>query len=121
MKEGELDIRVDGYYRDMSSNPTDIKGNPLRALSDYNKDSPDHSYVSLAVNPKTIKLGCMINIEGFNDSSGAPILFCACDRDECDLNQVEIFCGNKQQADELFSPGQTKKLKIIDYQKLKRK
>ena len=59
------------------------------------------------------------NIEGFNDSSGAPILFYACDKgDSIEKDEVEIFCGNSQQAEEISSKGQTKKLKIIGFKKL---
>ncbi len=122
MSKEELDVIITGYYpddSDIEGGFYDYKGNPLRTLSDYVRGSKYNSYVSLAVDPNKIKLGSLINIEGFNDSDGCPILFYACDvGDSIKGEKVDICCRDEQETYNVDSDGETKKLKIIGFQPL---
>ena len=121
-KETKIQVKVTGYYP--SNDPIeggfkDCKGNPLKTYSDYERDSQNNSHVSLAVDPKVIKLGSLVNIEGYNDKDNVPILFYACDvGSSIKGKHVDICCGNKKQTYEVDSNGETRELKIIGFQKL---
>ena len=122
MDEKSFDVKVTGYYP--SDDPIeggfkDCAGNPLKTLSDYERGSDDNSYVSLAVDKKLIKLGSLINIEGFNDNDGVPILFYACDvGGEVKGYHVDICCGDEDETYSVDSGKDKKKLTIIGFQKL---
>ena len=120
----ELEVVVTGYYpknNKMEGGLLDCVDHPLKTLSSYVRDSRDNSYVSLAVDPKVIKKGSLINIEGFNDRDGVPILFYACDVGKLIKgNHVDICCGSREQTYAIDSNGQTRKLKIIGFHELRK-
>ena len=99
----------------------DYVGHPLKTLSSYERGSNDNSHVSLAVDPTFIRKGSLINIEGFNDRDGVPVLFYACDvGDAIKGNLVDICCGSKEQTYKIDSNGETRKLKIIGFHELRK-
>ena len=120
MKSGELEVIVTGYYPDdseMEGGYEDCFGNPLKTLYSYDRNS-SNNYVSLAVDKNVIALKCLINIEGFYDRDGVPILFYACDvGDRIIGNHVDICCGSEQQTYDIDSNGETRRLKILAFQK----
>ena len=122
MSETELDVIITGYYPKndkMQGGFFDCVGHPLKTLSSYVRDSPNNSHVSLAVDPKVIKKGSLINIEGFNDKDGVPILFYACDVGKLIKGKhVDICCGSKEQA-YAITTNQPRKLKIIGFHELR--
>ena len=119
----KIEVVVTGYYPsddEMEGGFTDCAENPLKTLSDYERDSKYNSYVSLSVDPKVIKLGSLVNIEGFNDEDGVPILFYACDTGGMIKGKhVDVCCGSEQQTYDIDSDGETRTLKVIGFQKLK--
>ena len=119
----EIKVKTSGYYplnSKMEGGDKDCVGNPLKTLGKYVRDSKDNSHVSLAVDENVIRLGSLVNIEGFNDSDGVPILFYACDvGDMIKGNHVDICCDNKKQTYQVDSDGKYRKLTIIGFQKLK--
>ena len=121
MTESELDVVITGYYPDNSKMEGGFKDyfeNDLKTLADYVRWSEENSYVSLSVDPKVIALGSLINIEGFNDDEGVPILFYACDKgSKIKGNHVDICCRNEKQTCDVDSDGNTRKLKIIGFER----
>ena len=119
----ECEVVITGYYP--SDDPieggyVDNVGNPLKTLSDYVRNSKYHSHVSLAVDPNLIPLGSLINIEGFNDRDGVPVLFYACDIGGMIKGKhVDICCGNEKQTFKVDTDGETRTLKIIGFHALK--
>ncbi len=118
-----IDVIVTGYYPSndpMEGGFKDCVGRPLKTLAAYVRGSAHNSHVSLAVDPKVIPKGSLVNIEGFLDSDRVPILFYACDVGGMIKGKhVDICCGNKEQTLQIDSNGQTRKLKIIGFQALK--
>lgn len=119
----EFDVIVTGYYPSndpMEGGFFDCVGHPLKTLSSYIRGSANNSHVSLAVDPSVIRKGSLVNIEGFLDCDGVPILFYACDvGGMIKGNHVDICCGSKEQAYAIDSNGETRKLKIIGFHELK--
>ena len=117
MIEKTLDVIITGYYPSndpMEGGFKDCFGNPLRTLSDYDRNSPKHNYVSLAVDPKVIDKRSHINIEGFKDKDDVPVLFYACDVGSLIKgHHVDICCGSKEQSELIDSNGKTRKLYIL--------
>ena len=120
MSDDELDVVITGYYPDdseMEGGYKDYFDNELKTLADYVRGSENNSYVSLAVDPKVIALGSLINIEGFNDNENVPILFYACDKGGLIKGKhVDICCGDESQTYAVDTNGKTRKLKIIGFQ-----
>ena len=106
-----------GYYpanNSMEGGFEDCLGNPLRTLSDYDRNNKDHSYVSLATDPTFIPTKSHVNIEGFNDKDGVPVLFYACDVGSLIKGEhVDICCGSKEQTFKIDSDGKKRKLTIL--------
>ena len=119
----EVEVVVTGYYPsddEMEGGFTDCVGNPLKTLSDYKRDSKYNSHVSLSVDPKVIKLGSLVNIEGFDDEEGVPVLFYACDKGGMIKGKhVDVCCGSEEQTYDIDSNGETRTLTVIGFQKLK--
>ena len=117
-------VKITGYYPSnskMEGGYVDCVDHPLKTLSDYVRNSKNNSHVSLAVDKDVIPLGSLVNIEGFNDSDNVPILFYACDVGGSIIgNHVDICCGNKEQTYKVDSGKETKELKIIGFQELKK-
>lgn len=118
----EYEVKVTGYYPsddEIEGGFEDCKGHPLKTLLDYKRGSSNNSHVSLAVDPEVIPLGCLVNIEKFNDKDNVPILFYACDTGgSVKGKHVDVCCGNKKQAFDIDSDGETRTLKIIGFQEL---
>ena len=118
MTEKTLKVIITGYYpanNKMEGGFKDCFGNPLRTLSDYDREDPNHSYVSLAVDPEVIAKKSHINIEGFNDKDGVPVLFYACDVGGLIKGyHVDICCGSKKQTEIIDSNGEKRTLKILE-------
>ena len=112
-----LYVKITGYYPSndpMEGGFKDCFGNPLRTLSDYDRNSPDHNYVSLAVDPTVIKKKSHVNIEGFSDEDGVPVLFYACDVGSLIKgDHVDICCGSREQAYLIDSNGEKRQLTIL--------
>ena len=117
-----IEVKVTGYYP--SDDPIeggfkDCVGNPLKTLSDYKRGSKNNSHVSLAVDPNVIKLGSLVNIEGFVDEDKVPVLFYACDvGNSIKGKHVDICCGDEEQTYNVDSDKETRTLTIIGFQKL---
>jgi 3D (Asp-Asp-Asp) domain-containing protein len=122
MKEGSIYVKITGYYPSDSPEEggyEDCVGNPLRTLSDYDRNSDYNNYVSLAVDPNVIAKGCLINIDGFEDEDGEPILFYACDVGGAIKGyHVDICCGSEQQTYNVDSDDNEVELTIVGFQEL---
>ena len=119
----KIKVVVTGYYPsddEMEGGFNDCVGNPLKTFSDYKRGSKNNSHVSLSVDPKVIKLGSLVNIEGLKDEEEVPVLFYACDvGGRIKGNHVDVCCGDDDEAKDIDSNGETRTLTVIGFQKLK--